>query len=117
MSIASSIQRGDPLERFALSGPTPVCLQLDLVRKAYEIAGAPENLSVHHYPRYSDPANRRDGKPIPEGLGEMEWLDHANVDVPRHYFKGDLAVPWLTKQFKLPDPGQVYPPAPPEGAK
>ncbi len=90
---------------------------LDLVRKAYEIAGAPENVSVHHYPRYSDPANRRDGKPISEGLGEMEWLDHANVDVPRHYFKGYLAVPWLTKQFKLPEPGQVYPPAPPEDGK
>ncbi len=79
--------------------------------------GAPENVTVHHYPRYSDPANRRDGEPIPEGLGAMEWLDRSNVDVPRHYFKGYLAVPWLTKQFKLPDPGQVYPPAPPEDAK
>ncbi len=31
--------------------------------------------------------------------------------------KGYLAVPWLTKQFKLTDPGQVYPPAPPEDGK
>lgn len=95
-------------------GPTH---SLDLVRKAYEIAGAPENLSVHYYPKYSDPAKRRDGKPIPEGLDGMEWLDHANVDAPRHYFKGYLAVPWLTQQFQLPDPGQVYPPAPPEGGE
>jgi len=87
---------------------------LDLVRKAYEIAGASKNLSVHHYPKYSDPADRRDGKPIPEGLDDLEWLDHANVDAPHHYFKGYLAVPWLAGQFELPAPGKVYPPAPPE---
>lgn len=87
---------------------------LDLVRNAYKIAGKPENLAVHHYPKYSDPADRRDGKPIPEGLDDMEWLDHANVDAPRHYFKGYLAVPWLSEQFSLPDPGKVFPPAPPE---
>ncbi len=92
-------------------GPTH---SLDLVRKAYEIAGAPENLSVHYYPKYSSPAARRDGKPIPEGLDAMEWLDHANVDAPRHYFKGYLAVPWLAARFGMPDPGPVHPPAPPE---
>ncbi len=86
---------------------------LDPVRKSYEIAGRPENLAVHHYPKYSDPADRRDGRPIPEGLDDMEWLDHANVDAPRHYFKGYLAVPWLADQFKLPDPGKVFPSKPP----
>ncbi len=92
-------------------GPTH---SLNLVRKAYEIAGAPKNVSIHYYPKYSDPADRRDGKPIPEGLDGTEWLDHANVNAPHHYFKGYLTVPWLADQFQLPDPGEVYPPAPPE---
>ena len=87
---------------------------LNLVRKAYEIEGTPKNVTVHHYPKYADPANRRDDKPIPEGLDDFEWLDHANVNAPRHYFKGYLAVPWLTRRFGLPDPADVFPPAPPE---
>jgi hypothetical protein len=92
-------------------GPTH---SLNLVRKAYELAGAPENVSIHYYPKFSDPADRRDGKPIPEGLEGTQWLEHANVNAPRHYFKGYLAIPWLTDKFELPDPGEVYPPAPPE---
>ena len=85
---------------------------LDLVRKAYETAGAVRNVSIHHYPKYSDPAKRHDGKPIPEGLDIYGWFEYANVDPPRHYFKGYLAVPWLARHFRLPDPGVVYPPAP-----
>ena len=92
-------------------GPTA---SLDLVRKAYEIAGAPENVSVHYYPKYSDPANRHDGESIPEGLDQEEWFEYANVDAPRHYFKGYLAIPWLTTHFGMPAPGEAYPPAPPE---
>ncbi|MFG0262761.1 MAG: alpha/beta hydrolase family protein [Novipirellula sp. JB048] len=91
-------------------GPTH---SLDLVRQAYQIVGAAENVSIHYYPQYQDPADRRDGKPIPEGLSATEWLDHANVNAAHHYFKGYLAVPWLARQFQLPDPGEVYPPAPP----
>lgn len=92
-------------------GPTHA---LELVRKAYAIAGAPNNVAIYYYPRYANPAARRDGAPIPEGLDEPEWFQYANVDVDRHYFKGYLAVPWLARQFQLPDPGAVYPPAPPE---
>ena len=90
---------------------------LDIVRKAYEIVGASEKVSVHHYPKYANPIHRRDGKPIPEGLDDMEWLDHANVDAPRHYFKGYLAVPWLARQFGAADPGEVFPPRPPEAGE
>jgi dienelactone hydrolase len=94
-------------------GPTH---SLNLVRKAYEIADAPENISMHYYPKYSNPADRHDSEPIPEGLDLAEWFEYANVDAPRHYFKGYLAVPWLTNHFQLPDPGEVYQPAPPEAA-
>lgn len=92
-------------------GPTH---SLNLVRKAYEITGTPENISIHYYPKYADPANRHDGEPIPEGLSEDEWLEYANVDVPCHYYKGYLAIPWLAKHFQLPDYGEVNPPAPPD---
>ncbi|TWU25216.1 Abhydrolase family protein [Novipirellula galeiformis] len=95
-------------------GPTH---SLNLVRKAYQIAGASENVSIHYYPKYSDPADRRDGKPIPEGLNATEWLDHANVNAAHHYFKGYLAIPWLSRQFQLPEPSEDYPPAPPEAVQ
>lgn len=105
----------------AAFAPRPVILteggpthSLNLVRKAYEIAGSPENVSIHYYPKFANPADRHDGEPIPEGLDENGWFEYANVDVPCHYFKGYLAVPWLTKHFRLPDCGEVYPPAPPE---
>ena len=94
-------------------GPTH---SLNLVRKAYEIAGARENVSIHYYPKYSNPTNRLDGEPIPEGLDQAGWFEYANVDAPHHYFKGYFAVPWLANQFQLPDRGEVYPPAPPEVA-
>ena len=36
----------------------------------------------------------------------------GKTTLARHYFKGYLAIPWLTDKFELPDPGGVYPPAP-----
>lgn len=51
---------------------------------------------VHYYPRYRDPASRRhDRERMPEGLTEEEYFEYANVDVPDHAFKGEIAVPWL----------------------
>lgn len=90
---------------------------LERIRKAYDIAGASENLSLHYFPKYSDPATRRDDEPIPEGLDDTQWYDYVNVDVPRHYFKAYLVVPWLADRFGMSDPGVVYPPAPPEAAE
>jgi hypothetical protein len=95
-------------------GPTH---SLNLVRKAYDVAGAPVNVSIHYYPKYNDPADRRDGEPIPEGLDGTEWLERANVNAAHHYFKGYLAIPWLTDKFELPNPGKDYPPAPPEALR
>ena len=37
-----------------------------------------------------------------DGLTEEdEWLTSANVDVPEHSFKGDIAVPWLLPHAPL----------------
>jgi hypothetical protein len=70
---------------------------LDVVRRAYAILGASDRLSIHHYPKYAEPDARRDGQKIPEGIDGEEWLAWANVDKPQHFFKGDLAVPWLIR--------------------
>lgn len=89
----------------AAIAPTPLLLTegghwsvLDHIRSAYAVAGAPDHLSIHHYAKYADPEARvSDGKPLPYGLTLAEYLDACNVDVPNHYFKGEVAVPWLKR--------------------
>jgi len=69
---------------------------LDMIKKAYQIMGAKDNITIYHYPKYYDPISRRDYVEIPEGLTLEEYYEYANVDAPNHYFKANLAVPWLT---------------------
>ena len=78
-------------------GPTHA---LDKVRASYRLVGAEDNLAIHYYPKYSDPAARHDGEEMPEGLNRESWFEYANVDAPQHYFKGDVAVPWLVEALK-----------------
>ena len=73
---------------------------LDLIKKAYKIMDAEDNIAVYYYPKYSDPKARRDYVNIPEGLDMEEYFQYANVDAPNHYFKADVAVPWLREMFK-----------------
>ncbi len=72
---------------------------LDLLKKAYQIMGAGDKISVYYYPKYSDPSMRRDYAEIPEDLDQNEWFQYVNVDHPNHYFKRDIAVPWLSGVF------------------
>lgn len=115
MDASDGITRQEPRKP-----PTIVVLLVTAVhtlwklRQAYEIAEAPGNVSIHYYPKFRNQADRHDGEPSQEGLDEAEWLQHANVDAPHHYFKGYLAVPWLTDQFQLPDPGEVIRPLRPK---
>jgi hypothetical protein len=60
-------------------GPTHA---LDLVRRAYEVAGAPDHVTIHYYPKYADPAARRDGEPIPEGLDQTVQQSWKEMEVP-----------------------------------
>jgi dienelactone hydrolase len=93
----------DLSELLAAIAPTPLLLTegghwtvLDHIRKAFAKAGAPDNLTVHHYPRYAEAEARvTDGKPMPYGLTLEDYLTASNVDVPAHCFKGNVAVPWL----------------------
>ena len=78
-------------------GPTHA---LDKVRASYRLVAAEDHLAIHYYPKYSDPAARRDGEEIPEGLDRPAWFEYANVDAPQHYFKGDVAVRWLVDVLK-----------------
>lgn len=68
-----------------------------LVRRAYEIAGCPENVELHHYALYADEADRRDVEHLDEGLTMNEFLRAANVDAANHYFKEEWILPWLDR--------------------
>lgn len=69
------------------------------IRKAWETLGAEQSFEVAYYPKYARPEDRpHDGEPLPEGLTMEEYLAAwANVDVPQHSFKPDVAVPWLAR--------------------
>lgn len=70
--------------------------QLRRVAGAYAAVGAADQFTYHYYPKFADAANRpRDGEPLPRSLTMAEFLERANVDVPNHCFKENLAVPWL----------------------
>ena len=69
---------------------------IDLIKRAYQIAVAEENVTVFHYPKYRDPAARlHDYEYMPEGLDHDEFWQYYNIDGINHYFKADVAVPWL----------------------
>lgn len=74
---------------------------LKAVAHVYENAGAREHYEYHFYPKFAKATDRwSDGVwPPPDGVNEEEWLAFTNVDVPEHYFKGDVAVPWLLRKL------------------
>lgn len=68
-----------------------------LVQSAYRTSGKPHNVECHHYPKFADPANRKDVKALQEGMDAPTFFKSANVDPPSHYFKHELIMPWLKK--------------------
>ena len=61
-----------------------------------------ENLEVVYYPKYATPERRPyDSADLPEGLTMEEYFEYANVDVPEHSFKPNVAVPWLARALGL----------------
>jgi dienelactone hydrolase len=97
----------DYVDLLAALAPVPLLVteggrtrDLERVRQAYDRAGAPDHFTCHYYPRYALPENRPyDHIDLPDGLGGEDYFPYANVDVPNHYFKEDLAVPWLKSIF------------------
>lgn len=74
---------------------------LNLVRKAYEIAGKKDNVSVFFYPKFSDPKNRQMIEHLPEGINRKTFFNLVNVDDPMHDIKSNLTIPWLVKLLNL----------------
>ena len=75
---------------------------LNLVRKAYEIAGRPENVEIHFYPKYAAPKDRKmlGIDSLPEGINRKTYFDLVNVDDPMHDIKAALMIPWIQKYLK-----------------
>lgn len=73
---------------------------LNLVRMAYEITGHPENIEIHHYPKFLDPSTRLDLDKLPKGMNRDQFYDLVNVDRTGHYFKAVTILPWLKKSLE-----------------
>ena len=74
-----------------------VSADLEMIKNAYKTMSASQNIEVHYYPKYSDASSRMDNREVPGGLNFEEYYKYANVDAPNHYFKYEIAVPWLSK--------------------
>ena len=73
---------------------------LEHIARAYELVGSPECYEYHYYAKYARPEDRKhDFETIPSGVTQDEYFEYVNVDVPNHYFKEDVAVPWLVKHL------------------
>ena len=67
--------------------------------RAYDIAGAPQNLGMVPFAKYADASKRFAGSP-PEGLPNItELYAYYSNDAPDHYFKYKVAVPWLKSKL------------------
>ncbi len=82
-------------------GRTP---DLEKIAKAWDITGQPQHYSVFYYPKYATPDKRpHDHDDLFEGITDDEYYEYANVDVPAHCFKENIAVPWLSKVLGIPE--------------
>ena len=70
------------------------------IAKAYELSGAPEHFSYHHYAKYADPSMRMDIQEVPEGIDRAQFFRIVNCDSPSHYFKTEWVLPWLEGVLK-----------------
>ncbi len=75
----------------------------DLVRKAYALAGAPDAAVCLHQPKYADAKNRVYLEKMPYDIDRDTFFRYANVDPANHYFKGEIAIPWVKKLIETAD--------------
>ena len=80
---------------------------IEKVKRGYELAGAPGNLTVRYYEKFADPASRKyedvDLHKV-QGLTDDDYLLHSNVDAPQHSFHPDVNLPWLAGLFTPQNP-------------
>ena len=94
----------DYVDLMAALAPTPFLVteggrldDLKSIEKAYEMTGAINNIDVSFMANFQDPKNRFDGD-VPLGINAEDYGKYANYDTD-HYFKDDVAVPWLCELF------------------
>lgn len=74
------------------------------VRAAYALAGVPANALCVHQPKFADDSARDVAlETVPKGLTRAEFFRCANVDPANHYFKSEMAIPWLEAQIRAAD--------------
>ena len=74
---------------------------LQMVAKAYELSGYPQNFTYYHYKELQDPSKRKDIKELPEGLDLDTFFRLTNVQPKNHYFKSEYILPWLKNLLGL----------------
>jgi len=71
---------------------------LHRIRDAYRLMDAADQIEIAYYPKYATADLRaHDDDDLPESLTDEEYFEYANVDVPQHSFKWEVAVPWLCR--------------------
>lgn len=73
------------------------------VREAYRSAHASDRLKITYNPAYATAASRRHAERLagpPRGVTEEEFKRCICQDSPNHYFKPEIAVPWLTRMLR-----------------
>lgn len=71
------------------------------IRRAYALMDASASFTFVYMPRFAAASARRwDRRSLPEGLTEKQYARYSNFS-GEHHFKGDVAVPWLCRQFGL----------------
>lgn len=74
----------------------------ETVRRAYEMAGAPQNFRLTYYPCYADPASRTLHGPIPKaGLDSDSYFKWSYVKAPDHSYREEPSMRLLRDCFGL----------------
>lgn len=78
---------------------------INIVKKAYEICDAQDNLLVSYYPEFQNPQSRKVHENIPKfGLSKHDYLYHYSYCVAEdHSFRKEPALQLLKKCFELED--------------
>lgn len=72
---------------------------IDRIYQAYRLIGAADQVKIVHLPQFDTPQKRPfDSEDEPEDrMTLIEYHPYMNTDASQHYFKGSIAVPWLSK--------------------
>ncbi len=106
-TVPGLIEWFDYSDLMAAVAPTPLLISeggracyLEQLRALYERLGASHSFDFAHYPEYADPRDRLyDDTPIPEHIDNATYLRYCNVAADSHWFKANVALPWLATIF------------------